>query len=101
MQQPNIGGEVMPHQDSSFLYTEPPSAVGLWLALEDASKSNGCMWALGSSHTEGPARRMVRGEDGKVRQAVGAGATSADTCAAAAGAACLPSVLHLFAACVH
>ena len=36
--QPNIGGEVVCHQDSTFLYTEPESAVGFWVALEDASK---------------------------------------------------------------
>ncbi len=32
--QPNIGGEVTCHQDSSFLYTEPTRIVGLWFALE-------------------------------------------------------------------
>ena len=36
--QPRIGGEVVCHQDSSFLHTEPPSCVGLWLALEDATE---------------------------------------------------------------
>jgi ectoine hydroxylase-related dioxygenase (phytanoyl-CoA dioxygenase family) len=33
---------VVPHQDSTFLWTEPrPSVVGLWLALEDATTENG------------------------------------------------------------
>jgi len=37
-----VGGEVVPHQDSTFLWTEPqPSVVGLWLALEDATTENG------------------------------------------------------------
>ena len=31
---PEIGGKVPPHQDSTFLYTNPPSAVGFWIALE-------------------------------------------------------------------
>eukprot|EP00741_Cyanophora_paradoxa_P003804 tig00000718_g3698.t1 len=44
--QPLIGGEVVPHQDSTFLYTDPMSCVGLWLALEDATVENGCLWAL-------------------------------------------------------
>jgi len=35
--QPNIGGEVACHQDSTFLYTEPIDIVGLWFALEDAT----------------------------------------------------------------
>ena len=49
-QQPGIGGEVVPHQDNTFLYTEPTTCVGLWLALEDATKENGCLWALPESH---------------------------------------------------
>lgn len=50
MQQPGIGGEVVPHQDNSFLYTEPPTCTGLWLALEDATVTNGCLWAIPGSH---------------------------------------------------
>jgi phytanoyl-CoA hydroxylase len=41
--QPEIGGAVPPHQDSTFLYTDPPSAVGWWYALEDATAENGCL----------------------------------------------------------
>lgn len=44
--QPYVGGEVVAHQDSSFLTTQPFSCVGIWLALEDASRENGCLWAL-------------------------------------------------------
>lgn len=64
--QPHIGGEVVPHQDSTFLFTDPPSVVGLWLALEDADLTNGCMWALPGSHAGGLARRFVRDEAGAV-----------------------------------
>ena len=35
--QPEIGGRVLPHQDSTFLYTNPPSALGFWIALEDCT----------------------------------------------------------------
>lgn len=49
-QQPGIGGEVVPHQDNSFLYTDPPTCTGLWLALEDATTVNGCLWAIPGSH---------------------------------------------------
>jgi len=48
--QPEIGGAVPPHQDSTFLYTEPPSAVGFWYALEDATLENGCLSFLPGSH---------------------------------------------------
>jgi phytanoyl-CoA hydroxylase len=53
---PFIGGEVTPHQDHSYLWTDPPSVLGLWFALEDATIENGCMWALPGGHRE-PARR--------------------------------------------
>ncbi|CAL0313585.1 unnamed protein product [Lupinus luteus] len=62
--QPGIGGEVVPHQDSSFLYTEPETCTGLWLALEDANIINGCLWAIPGSHKNGLVRRFLRDEDG-------------------------------------
>eukprot|EP00775_Hariotina_reticulata_P010651 gene10651-10810_t len=64
--QPNIGGEVMPHQDSCFLYTDPPSCIGLWLALEDANRSNGCLWGFKGIHKQGLARRFRRLPEGGV-----------------------------------
>lgn len=48
--QPEIGGAVPPHQDSTFLYTDPPSAVGFWYALEDATLENGCLSFAPGSH---------------------------------------------------
>lgn len=64
--QPGIGGEVVPHQDSTFLRTDPPSVTGLWLALEDATLENGCLWALPGSHKAGVHRRFIRAPDGSV-----------------------------------
>ncbi|KAK1760549.1 hypothetical protein QBC47DRAFT_427833 [Echria macrotheca] len=65
MKQPEIGGAVPPHQDSTFLYTDPPSAVGFWYALEDATRENGCLSFLGGSHLWAPVgKRLVRGEEG-------------------------------------
>lgn len=46
------------HQDSSFLYTEPLSAVGFWFALEDCTEENGCLWFIPSSH-KGEKKDMV------------------------------------------
>ena len=60
--QPAIGGAVVPHQDSTFLATEPvPSVFGVWVALEDADEGNGCLWALPGSHKGGVLRRFGRG----------------------------------------
>ncbi|KAI0108127.1 phytanoyl-CoA dioxygenase [Daldinia grandis] len=63
--QPEIGGAVPPHQDSTFLYTEPPGAVGFWYALEDATAENGCLSFLPGSHRWAPVRqRFVRAQGG-------------------------------------
>ena len=62
--QPHIGGEVNSHQDSTFLYTEPPTCLGFWFALEDATLENGCLWALPGGHTLGLKKRFVRAEGG-------------------------------------
>ena len=48
--QPFIGGEVNCHQDATFLYTEPLSCIGLWFALQDAHRDNGCLWAIPGRH---------------------------------------------------
>ncbi|KAG8914736.1 hypothetical protein FRC00_011224 [Tulasnella sp. 408] len=59
--QPEIGGKGMPrislgllplgeHNDSTFLYTNPPSALGFWFALEDCTPTNGALSFLPGSH---------------------------------------------------
>ncbi|KAL8780228.1 MAG: hypothetical protein Q9213_006573 [Squamulea squamosa] len=64
--QPEIGGRVPPHQDSTFLYTNPPSAVGFWIALEDATAENGCLSFAKGSHRRSPIKsRFVRKQDGQ------------------------------------
>lgn len=63
--QPRIGGEVVCHQDSTFLTTDPMSVVGFWFALEDATLENGCLWALPGRHKE-PIRQRFRRAEGKM-----------------------------------
>ena len=65
--QPHIGGEVQCHQDSTFLYTEPMSVIGLWFALEDATIENGCLWVIPGVHLEGIKSRFLRTPQGKTR----------------------------------
>lgn len=63
--QPRIGGEVNPHQDATFLYTEPLGrVVGMWIALEDATLDNSCLWFIPGSHTGGVPRRFIRAPEG-------------------------------------
>jgi phytanoyl-CoA hydroxylase len=65
--QPNIGGEVSCHQDSTFIYTEPTDIVGLWFALEEATIENGCLWAIPGGHRRGLKSRWVRSPEGKMK----------------------------------
>lgn len=48
--QPRIGGEVGWHQDASYLVTDPPSVTGIWVAIEDATRDNGCLWVQPGGH---------------------------------------------------
>jgi len=55
------GGEVGSHQDATFLWTDPVTVTGMWLALEDATVDNGCLWALPGGHRTVPLeKRFVR-----------------------------------------
>lgn len=65
--QPRIGGEVTCHQDASFLYSEPNTTIGYWIAIEDATIENGCLWAIPGEHHLPLKKRFVRTEDGKTR----------------------------------
>jgi phytanoyl-CoA hydroxylase len=65
--QPHIGGEVVPHQDSTFLYTTPrQTCVALWWAIEAADEHNGCLWAAPEVHKAGLLRQFILKEDGAV-----------------------------------
>ena len=64
--QPKIGGEVVCHQDSTFLITEPESTVGFWFALEDANKDNGCLHVASGAH-KGPLRKLFKRENNQMK----------------------------------
>ena len=60
---PKVGGEVNAHTDHTFLWTEPQSVVGFWLALDEATVDNGCLWALPGGHTTPVKSRFRRRGD--------------------------------------
>ena len=68
--QPNYGGVVRPHQDSTFLHTTPMTLHGFWIALEDADIENSCLWFVPKSHKNGVGMRMkfLPNEEGKIKQ---------------------------------
>lgn len=48
---------VKPHQDATYLHTEPISAIGFWIPTEDATIENGCLWFIKGSHKNGLSNR--------------------------------------------
>ena len=52
--QAKIGGEVLCHQDSTFIQTRPHKVLALWVALEDAHEENGCLWGIPGAYSEEP-----------------------------------------------
>lgn len=64
--QPKIGGEVVCHQDSTFLITEPESTVGFWFALEEANRDNGCLQVASGGH-KGPLRKLFKRENNQMK----------------------------------
>jgi phytanoyl-CoA hydroxylase len=62
--QPHIGGEVGWHQDATYLHTAPVTVTGLWIALDDADRDNGCLMALRGAHL-GPLRQRFHEQDGQ------------------------------------
>ena len=63
--QPHIGGEVGWHQDATYLHTMPSTVTGLWIALDDADRDNGCLMALPGAH-RGPLRQRFHSQDGEL-----------------------------------
>lgn len=63
---PRIGGEVVCHQDSTYLYTDPESCIGFWFALEDATIENGCMYFIPGAHKGPLKKRNYRVGDGQL-----------------------------------
>ena len=48
--QPHIGGEIRWHQDGSYLISDPSTVTGIWIAIEDANRDNGCLWVQPGGH---------------------------------------------------
>ena len=63
---PRIGGEVVWHQDASFLATEPQTVIGFWFALEEANRDNGCLWVEPGGH-RGPLRERYVHRNGRLQ----------------------------------
>jgi phytanoyl-CoA hydroxylase len=58
---PLIGREKPWHQDNAYFNVPPETAVvGIWIALDEATPENGCMYVIPGSHREGPVIHFKR-----------------------------------------
>jgi phytanoyl-CoA hydroxylase len=54
MFKPARGGSPKPwHQDAAYWKNYEPNQVTVWIAIDDATEENGCVWALPGSHKLG------------------------------------------------
>ncbi len=54
------------HQDEIYIPTRDRSLIGAWIALDDATRENGCLWVIPGSHRPGylyPQRKHDREEE--------------------------------------
>ena len=51
------------HQDEDFIPTRDNSLVGGWIAMDDATIENGCLWVIPGSHRPGVLWPMERQQD--------------------------------------
>lgn len=59
------GSAIVPHQDGCVSFTNPPSCLTFWYALENATLENGCLSVAKGSHlTEPLKQRLVEGAKG-------------------------------------
>jgi phytanoyl-CoA hydroxylase len=49
---PGLPGQAW-HQDERFIPTRDRSLIGAWMALDDATIENGCLWVIPGSHRAG------------------------------------------------
>lgn len=61
---PTIGGPTNWHQDHPYWpIIQPADLVSAWMALDDATIENGCMWMVPGSHKWGPHKNGTIGTD--------------------------------------
>ncbi|CAF5069657.1 unnamed protein product, partial [Rotaria magnacalcarata] len=51
---------VTSHRDASYVSNEPFKIDGIWIALEDATVENGCLWFIPGSHSTPTQRHYIR-----------------------------------------
>ena len=52
------------HQDEGYEPVSPPTGVTIWMALDETTLDNGCIWVMPQSHKMGNLPHESRGGDG-------------------------------------
>ena len=60
------------HQDEAFIPTRDRSLTAAWMALDDATPENGCLWVIPGSHRQGVIWPVGEHDDERYDCAVGA-----------------------------
>lgn len=60
---PPFGNPTGWHLDNPYWSFSSPDAISLWVALDDATQANGCMWYLPGTHLLAQGRNVGIGED--------------------------------------
>jgi ectoine hydroxylase-related dioxygenase (phytanoyl-CoA dioxygenase family) len=63
MKPPGIGSAKGVHQDSPYWPIEPMALASYWIALDPATRSNGCMTVIPGSHKWGPQPHVTTTDD--------------------------------------
>ena len=60
---PPYGNHTAFHLDNPFWSFHSPNAISMWVALDDATLSNGCLWYLPGTHKEATFEPVGIGEN--------------------------------------
>jgi len=60
---PPYGNHTAFHLDNPFWSFHSPNAISIWVALDDATLSNGCLWYLSGTHKEATFESVGIGEN--------------------------------------
>ncbi len=56
------------HQDEYYIPTRDRSLTGVWIAIEDATIENGCLWVIPGSQRDGILRKIIPFENKEYRE---------------------------------
>ena len=53
-----VGSAAPPHQDNAYMHFNPPDGIAVWVALDEVTLDNGCIWYAKGTHKLGDLRHV-------------------------------------------